>query len=324
MLENGDHVIRHTVRVAFLRAFPGELCQCLLRSEAGKQKLFRVLVSQLIQRKAATVGNLGGAGASFRVAAKEAVHFLRGFKVSVRMALAAETGIVDGAVVADAGDDVLQNASSRHMEQHVVGDHCGYPRLRRHVREFKEAQLIVRTTAQGQCHIGAVTKSVPHAAQIHPAGIVGVIRHQDGDQPLAVGHQVGPIEPALRLAAALFAKREQPAQPRIGRAIGWINQHRHAIGEIEAAANDKPYPGVLRRHMGADNAGQAVAVGNRQLLDAEIRGLGEQLLAGTGPAQKTEMRGALQLGIFCPVHPKIPCRNQRCEPVAASSPSPAR
>src|ERR1700724_1177698 len=32
----------------------------------------------------------------------------------------------------------------------------------------------------------------------------------------------------------------------------------------------------------------------------------------------------LQLGRARGAHPKIPCRNQRCEPVAASSPSPAR
>jgi hypothetical protein len=36
------------------------------------------------------------------------------------------------------------------------------------------------------------------------------------------------------------------------------------------------------------------------------------------------MRGALQLDIARGAHPKIPCRNQRCGPVAASSPSPAR
>jgi hypothetical protein len=76
--------------------------------------------------------------------------------------------------------------------------------------------------------------------------------------------------------------------------------------------------------MGADDAGEAVAVDDGERLDASIGGLGEQLVTGTRPAQKTEMRGGLQLGRARGAHPKIPCRNQRCEPVAASSPSPAR
>jgi hypothetical protein len=35
------------------------------------------------------------------------------------------------------------------------------------------------------------------------------------------------------------------------------------------------------------------------------------------------VRGALQLGISG-LHPKIPCRNQWCEPVVPSSPLPQR
>ncbi len=52
---------------------------------------------------------------------------------------------------------------------------------------------------------------------------------------------------------------------------------------------------------------------NRQRLDAQMRRLGEQLLAGAGAAQERKMRGHLQLGIARPsgidaVHPNIPCK----------------
>jgi hypothetical protein len=76
--------------------------------------------------------------------------------------------------------------------------------------------------------------------------------------------------------------------------------------------------------MSADNAGNAVAVGDRQRLDAELGCLFEQFLARARAAQERKMRGALQLSIACRAHPKIPCRNQWCEPVAVSSPLPAR
>lgn len=59
----------------------------------------------------------------------------------------------------------------------------------------------------------------------------------------------------------------------------------------------------------------------RRIVDRRV---GKQLLAGTRPSQEREMRRALELDIGSAGHPKTPCRNQRWEPVAASSPSPAR
>ncbi len=129
----------------------------------------------------------------------------------------------------------------------------------------------------------------------------------------------------MRLAAAFLAERKQPAEARIGRAVGWIDEDGHTVGEIEAAAHNQAHAGLFGGLMGADDAGEAVAVGDRQRRDAELSGLGEQFLAGTRPAQKTEMRGALQLHVMSAAgHPNIPCRNQRCEPVEEFSPSPAR
>ena len=129
---------------------------------------------------------------------------------------------------------------------------------------------------------------------------------------------------ALRLAAALFAKRQQPAEPRISGPVDGIDENRHAIGEIEAAADDQADARGLGGFMGADDAGKAVAVGDRQRLDAERAASSNSSSQELAPRKERKMRGALQLGIARRAHPKIPCRNQRCEPVVVSSPSPER
>lgn len=128
----------------------------------------------------------------------------------------------------------------------------------------------------------------------------------------------------FRLAAALLAERQQTAEPRIGWSVGRIDQHRHAVGEVETAADDEAYARRLCRLMGADDAGQRVAVDDGQRLDAEQGCGGEQLVAAARAPQEAEMGGDLEFGIAGAVHPNTPCRNQRCDPVAASSPSPAR
>src|SRR6185437_2518124 len=131
-------------------------------------------------------------------------------------------------------------------------------------------------------------------------------------------------EHTLPLAGALLAEGEEAAEARIGWPIGRIDEHGEAVDKIEPAADDEAHARRLRRLMGADDAGERVAVDDRKRLDAQHRGRGEQLLAGGCSPQEAEMRGRLQLGVARSVHPKMPCRNQRCEPVRQSSPFPAR
>src|SRR5450759_3802145 len=118
---------------------------------------------------------------------------------------------------------------------------------------------------------------------------------EDRDQALAVGDEIGPIETTPRLAAALLAQRQQSAKPRIGGPVGRIDENGHAVGEIESTADDQSHARRLRRFMRADDAGERIAIDDRQRLDAQGGGMFEQFLAGTRPAQKREMRGALQL-----------------------------
>ena len=187
-----------------------------------------------------------------------------------------------------------------------------------------QPERVVRSPPQRQRHIGAVAETLGEPAKTQGADVVRLVRDKDRDQALAVGDEIGPIETTSRLAAALLAQRQQSAQPRIGGPVGRIDENGHAVGEIELAADDQSHARRLRRFMRADDAGQRTAVDDRHRLDAQGGGLLEQFLAGTRPAQKREMRGALQLDIARGGHPKIPCINHRCEPVAASSPSPAR
>src|ERR1019366_2829012 len=206
------------------------------------------------------------------------------------MALAAEPGVVDGAIVPNASDDILQNAPGRNMEEHIIGDDGWDARARGQVGELVEAQRIVRTAAERQRQSGAVAESLDEAAKMQRANVVRLIGHKYRDQALAISDNIRPIETALRLAAALFAKRQQPAEPRVSRTVGGIGEDRHAMGEIEVAAGDQAHARGLGGLMSADDAGEAVAVGDRQCLDAELCGLVEQFFTGTRTAQERKNR----------------------------------
>jgi hypothetical protein len=196
--------------------------------------------------------------------------------------------------------------------------------LRCKVRQLVKTKLVVGPPTQCERHIGAISKDLAQASQTQGAGLIRLIRNEHSDQSFAISDEIAPIQPALGLAGAALPQGQEPAEPCIRRPVGRIDQHGHAVVEIEAAANDQPHAGRFCGLMGADDAGERIAVDDGYRLDAEQCGLREQVLAGAGAAQKREMRGDLQFDVTPVAHPKIPCRNQRCEPVASSSPSPAR
>ena len=324
VLERRAHALGQAFGVALGRARPGQLLQRLLRGERGIVALLGILVGELVEREAAALGDLQRPRQRLRIAAEQPVHLLGRLEVAIGVALAPVAERVDGDVVADAGDDILQDAPAGLVEEHVVGDDRRHPQPRGEVRELVEPELVVRPAPQRERHVGAVAEGLAQAAQPQAAVLVGQVRHEDRDQALAIGDEVVPLEMALPLAGAPLAERQQPAEPGIGRAVGRIDEHRGAVGEVEPAADDEADAGRLGRLVGAHDPGQRIAVDDGQRLDAERGGLLEQLLGRGRAAQEGEMRGHLQLGIARAAHPNTPCRNQRCEPVAASSPSPAR
>ena len=184
-----------------------------------------------------------------------------------------------------------------------------------------QAQQVARPAAEGHRQVRPVAEDRSSAPELRHARRIRQIGDEHADQAVRIECHVLPAEDAVGLAAAPLAERQQPAQPGVGRSVGRIDEERGAVLEIEPAADDQPHAGRLGRLVCADDAGEAVMVGDRQCLDAADRGLEEQLLAGTGAAQEREVRGALQLGVS---HAKTPCRNQRCGPDAGSTPSAVR
>src|SRR3546814_9874570 len=64
--------------------------------------------------------------------------------------------------------------------------------------------------------------------QIEADALVGRIGDQDRNQPLGPRDDIGPVEPALALATARLAEREQTGQPRPGCPVFGIKQERRS------------------------------------------------------------------------------------------------
>jgi len=92
------------------------------------------VIGELIRREAAARGDREGTRERVRTSAEEAVHLVGRLQMAIGVAFAAEAGLVDGAIVPDAGDDFLQDAPRRDMKQHIIGNDGWHICPCRHVR----------------------------------------------------------------------------------------------------------------------------------------------------------------------------------------------
>ena len=313
---------RHAAGKAHGGALPGQPFEVLLRGDAGLGDLVRILVAQFIEREAAAPHDLRRRCDRSRMAGEEPCHLLGRLEMTVGEAVLAEAGIIDRAPFPDAGEHVLQDAPLGRMEQHVVGGDAPHPGRGREIGEALQPCRIAGPAAERQRQIGAVAEVALEAGDAVRELGIDRVGHQAGDQALAMGDQVAPAEAAGPFPGAALAEGQQPAEPRIGCLVGRIDEDRDAIVEVEPAADDETHAGRLGSLVSAHHAGEGVAVDDAQGRNAEQARRREQLLGMRGAAQKGEVRGDLELRVIH--HAKSPCRNQRCEPVAGSTPSPAR
>ena len=79
-----------------------------LRRLAFRHRFIRVFVTELVEREAAGFGDLDGAGKRLFVAFEQARHLFWRFQMPLGIGFEFQSGLVDGAFLADAGEHVLQ------------------------------------------------------------------------------------------------------------------------------------------------------------------------------------------------------------------------
>lgn len=157
------------------------------------------------------------------------------------------------------------------------------------------AKGAVRSCRQGE--IASRRKGRLQPSQIGGAGLVRLVRNQDGDKALRPIFQIRPVEGAFGLAGAALAQGEQARESGIGRSIDRIDEHARPIDQIKPAANDQPYAGGLGRLMGAHDPGQRVAIHDGEGLKPEQPGLFQQQFATACAAQEGKVRSGLKLDV---------------------------
>jgi hypothetical protein len=160
-----------------------------LRAGARRHRLVGVFVFELIERKAAGLGDLHGAFHRRLMAAEQAGHLGCRLQMALGIGLEPKARLRNRAGVADAGDDVVQRLAVGVMEEHGIG---GDERRRMAHRQSCQA-VEPGPVAAAIEHVGDEMEgcAVQRPADVGEGRLEGLARpglgrHDGQDQPFAM------------------------------------------------------------------------------------------------------------------------------------------
>ena len=278
-------------------------------------QLARVLIIQLTEIEGATLGNLQSLRQQIvRIDRRQRLPRPQ-MPLAVRIEILA--GLVHRQVLADGGHAVLQGAAAADMHVHVAAGHGGDGQARGLFAQAMQLAGVVRALVQLDAQPQALGEAF---AQPQAVLILVVSRQPDRQQVVEVAVEVRAYQAVAAFLGAAPGVGEQAAEVFVASEVLRQQHQFRALLDVQFAAGDQGNLGFLRGLPGADDAGQAAFVGDRQGAVAQLLRPLEQLGRAGGAALEAEVGQAVQLGIVDAFDRRAHA-NQPCSSNGPSSPT---
>ena len=210
-----------------------------------------------------------------------------------------KAGRIDRACLADAGEHIGQGAARGAVIERIAGGHERGSGCTRDLGQRRDPRPVIAAIAVRGGEIEGTRKMAANGRDTGGQGLrrEGVLGQQDEDEAVRMSVEVIERELARTLRRPPLAQRQKPREPAVRCPIGGIGEKARSVHEIEPAADEKAYPGRLRRGVRAHDPGQRVAVGERDGLTPQRLRLHDKLVRMRAAAEEGEVRGHLQFGI---------------------------
>ncbi len=307
VLDLAPHFLRHAAGIARAGAEPGKARQLLLRRAALGHRIDGIFVAQLVERESDARRDLGAARHRLGISGEQPRHLVGRLHVPLGIGEEPEAGFVERAMFADAGQHVVQAPARRHVIMHIVGGDERRAVFGRERRQAGEPRRIVAAIKMlgGEKGFGAVDRL--DRGEKAAALAAAILRQHDGDLAFGKGGEIGKADIAFALGRAPAAEAEQGRKPAVSGAILGQTKQAATLGQIEPRADHELDARALGGNMGAHDAGQRVAVGDRDRREPKRRRAFDQLLGMRRAAEEAEIGGDLELG----VGEHVSCRHRR-------------
>ena len=217
----------------------------LLRGLARRHRLVRILVFELVERKAMrSAKRIVSAIASGQIA-KQPRHFVRRLQMALGIGFEPPADGVDRRLFADAGEHILQRTARGMVIQHLVGREQRHAGGGRQPMQPRQAALVVAAIEQACREPDAIGAALLQAVQDFMRLRRLKAMRQRQHQKLSFGEFQQVVEPQMAFAlfvrvVAALAAGEQLAEPAVGCAIARIDQNvRRAVDEDETRSDQQ-------------------------------------------------------------------------------------
>ena len=150
----------NAVRETPLSALPSEILEMGLRGLAVWHRLVRIFIFQLIEGEGAGLRDLDGAVKRFLVASEQARHLFRGFQMPLGIGFETEAGFRYRALLADAGEHVLERAAVGCVIEHAARGDEGRSNAHRKLCECRDAGAIAAAIGMPRGEIEGLRQNV--------------------------------------------------------------------------------------------------------------------------------------------------------------------
>ncbi len=137
-------------RKSFMRAGPGQVFQMALRGLARRHRLVGVLISKLIERKIDAAGKPHGFLNRLREVAEQPRHFVSRLEIAFRIGFKTPADGVDGGLLANAAQNILQGTARGMVIQHLIGRQQRHAGRRGDAIEPHQTAPVVATIQQAR------------------------------------------------------------------------------------------------------------------------------------------------------------------------------
>ncbi len=242
LIENLSDVEFDAVRKTPLHAGFGKCDQPLLRGVVVSAGFVRIIVLHLVEREMAALEKALRLRNGIGKIGKEPGHFLRRLQITFGIQGQQPAGLIEGYMLANAGDDILQHAAPGMMIENVIGGDQGNGIAGCDAGELRRAAPVVTAIEKPGCKPYRLFRGVllQFGNQRRQLSIVDPFRrHHDQVESFDPIKQIRQMQNAVALFRFQLAGRKQPRQPSPGSAVGGINENvGRAVGKDQPCARD--------------------------------------------------------------------------------------
>ena len=259
------------------------------------------LVAQVVEREREPLAERLGVPQQVLAVGEERRHRLRGLEVALGVLGEQAPGARERALLADAGQHVLERPPRRGRVTHAVRGHRPQAERVGQVQQPLVRGLLLAAAVALHVEVDAARAEGLDDAR-EPVGVERPASQRlqrldpgQGEEPLARPVQHLEAQPPLALRNARLHARDQPAQVAV--ALLRLDEQRQGPASLEAqlGPDDRPHAARSRRLEEARRAREAVAVDERERVVSQLGRPLHQVLGQRRPAQERKGRSGVKL-----------------------------